>query len=170
MIALSRSIVVVVLAGFLGILGVTPATAATSRTGADVSVGLDAVGVRLLSGARYTISVTNTSQQAVSSATVVVQLDPRGPWVVDQQPPCPLNSTTDTLTCTFGPLAPGATSSRTTWVVFDLPRAPTDVHATATLVASTPADTNAANNSDSVTCHHVQDDMGFPPPLWYLVC
>nr|AXL05731.1 hypothetical protein [uncultured bacterium] len=169
MIALLRPILVVVLTGLLGILSVAPATAAP-RAGADLSVGLDAVGVRLLSGARYTISVTNRAQQAVSSATVVVQLDPRSPWVVDQQPPCPLDPATDTLTCTFGPLAAGATSSRTTWVVFDLPRASTEVHATATLVASTPPDTNAANNSDSVVCHHVMDDMGFPPPLWYLVC
>jgi hypothetical protein len=126
--------------------------------------------VRLLSGARYTISVTNSGQQAVSAATVVVQLDPRSSFVVDQPPPCPLNTTTDTLTCTFGPLAAGATSSKTTWVVYDLPRASTEVHATATLVVSTPTDTNAANNSDSVTCHHVEDSMGFPPSLWYLEC
>lgn len=170
MIALCRPILVVVLAGCLGILAATPVAGAAVRSGAELSVGLDAVGVRLLSGARYTISVTNRAQQAVSSATVVVRLDPRSPWVVDQQPPCPLDTTTDTLTCTFGPLAAGATSSRTTWVVFDLPRAPTEVHATATLVASTPPDTNAANDSDSAVCHHVQDDMGFPPPLWYLVC
>lgn len=165
-----RRILVVALAGCLGILTATPTAGAAVRSGADVSVGLAAVGVRLLSGARYTISVTNSAQQTVSSATVVVQLDPRSPWVVDQRPPCPLDPATDTLTCTFGPLAAGATSSKTTWVVFDLPRAPTEVHATATLVASTPTDTNAANNSASVACHHVQDDMGFPPPLWYLEC
>jgi hypothetical protein len=168
-IALLRPILVVALAGFLGILAPTPAVGA-DRSGVDLSVGLDAVGSLLLSGAHYTVSVTNKAQQAVSSATVVVQLDPRSPWVVDRPPPCPLDTVTDTLTCSFGPLAAGATSSRTMWVLFGLPQAPTEVHATAMLAASTPPDTNAANNSASVTCHHEQDNIGFPPHPWLLVC
>lgn len=170
MIALFRPVFVVALAGFLGILVASPSAAAPSRSGVDLSVGLAAVGSILLSGAHYTVSVTNHGQQATTSSTVVVQLDPRSPGVITQPPPCPLDTTTATLTCSFGPLAAGATSSRTVWVVFGLPRAPTEVEATATLAASTPPDTNPANDSASVTCHHEQDNLGFPPHPWRLVC
>lgn len=167
MIALFRSILVAALAG---VLASTPVAGAATRSGPDLSVGLDAVGSFLFSGAHYTISVTNSGHRAVRSATVVVQLDPRSPGVMDRPPPCPLDTTTATLTCSFGPLAAGATSSRTTWVVFGLPQSPTEVHATATLAASDPADTNPANNSASVVCHHDQDQVGFPPWPWLLVC
>lgn len=164
-----RRVLVVVLAGFLGVLAAAPAGAAT-RSGADVAVGLDARGSLLLSGAYYTVSVTNSGSQAVSSATVVVQLDPRSPWAPERPPACPIDTAADTLTCSFGPLAAGATSSKTTWVLFALPQGPAEVHATATLAASTPADTNAANNSAAAVCHHEQDQIGFPPWPWLLVC
>lgn len=169
MIALFRSAFVVAVVAFLGVLGAMP-SAGADRSGADLTVGLDATGALLLSGAHYTVSVTNNGPQALSSATVVVRLDPRSGFAVGQPPACPLDTTTDTLTCSFGPLAIGATSSLTTWVVFGLPQAPAEVDATATLVASTPADPNAANDSASVECHHEQDNLGFPPHPWRLVC
>jgi hypothetical protein len=106
----------------------------------------------------------------VGSATVVVQLDPRAFTAMGSVPHCPLDTTTDRLTCTFGPLAVGATSKLTTWVAFDLPDGPAEVSATATLTASSPADTNAANNSATVDCYHDQDVIGFPPHPWQLVC
>lgn len=166
---LFRPILVVVLAVLLGILVPTPAAGA-GRSGTDLAVGLDARGSLLLSGAYYTVSVTNNGPRALSSATVVVRLDPRSPWAPERPPACPIDTTTDTLTCSFGPLAAGATSSKTTWVLFSLPQGPTEVHATATLAASSPADTNAANNSDSAVCHHEQDQIGFPPHPWLLEC
>jgi hypothetical protein len=148
----------------------TPATAST-RSGTDLNVGLEADGLRLLfSGAFYHVSITNNGPQTLNSATVVVQLDPRTVTVMSRPPHCPLDTTTDRLTCTFGPLAVGATSTLTTWVMFDLPDGPAEVSATATLTASSPADTNAANNSATVDCYHDQDQIGFPPHPWQLVC
>jgi hypothetical protein len=168
-IALFRRAFVVTTIGVLGILAATPATA-DARSGTDLAVGLDAVGSLLLSGAHYTVSVTNNGPQALTSATVVVQLDPRGPFAVGRPPACPVNTATATMTCSFGPVATGATSSLTTWVLFNLPQAPTEVDATATLAASNPADTTPANNSASAECHHHQDQVGFPPWPYLLVC
>jgi hypothetical protein len=45
--------------GMLGVLATQPA-AATTTSGADLTVGLDAEGSLILSGAYYTVSVTNT--------------------------------------------------------------------------------------------------------------
>lgn len=67
-------------------------------------------------------------------------------------------------------MAVGATSTLTTWVAFDLPDGPAEVSATAALTAGSPADTNTANNSATVDRHHDQDQVGFPPHPWQLVC
>jgi hypothetical protein len=81
-----------------------------------------------------------------------------------------MNTTTDVLTCSFGPLSTGTTTSLTTWVVFSLPPAHTEVDATATRVSSSPADPDPTNDSASVTCRHLEDNTGFPPHPWRLHC
>jgi hypothetical protein len=68
-------------------------------------------------------------------------------------------------------LAPGATATRTTWVLFTLPQALiTTLDATAERTASTPADPNPANDSASVTCWTDRDPTVFPPFPYRVYC
>lgn len=173
MIALSRRILGIVMVGVLGILAPGSATASTSgnRSGTDIVVGLDAIGSVLLAGARYDVSITNNGPEALTSATVVVQLDSRsGPS--GTPPPCPLDTTTDTLTCTFGPLAVGATATVSNWVFFALPyQTHLTIYATATRTASTPTDPDPSNDSATVPCSYSEAPGGiWPPTMWRLYC
>jgi hypothetical protein len=81
-----------------------------------------------------------------------------------------MDSTTDTLTCSFGPLPAGATATLSTWVYFLLPPAHTEVDATATRTASTPADPGPSNDSATTHCSHGQSPGGYPPNQWRLYC
>jgi hypothetical protein len=164
---LLRRAFVIALAGTLGILA-TPPSAATA-SGTDLAVELDVVAGLLLPSAQYKVSVTNNGPQALTSATVIVHLDPRVSGTF-QPPPCPLDTATATLTCSFGPLATGATAAKTTWVVYNLPNASTSVNATATLTSSTPADPNPANNSAAEECWYTNHYPGFPPYPYRLFC
>lgn len=132
-----------VLASTAGIL----ATPSAPGSGTDLTVGLTADGSYLLPGARYEVSVTNNGPQPLTSATIVVDLDPRVSGAVNPPPTCSVDTGAATLTCSFGPLATGATAATTTWVMFVLPPAPTTVTATATRASSTPPDPNPANDS-----------------------
>jgi Domain of unknown function DUF11 len=161
-----------ILIGFLGVIlvvvlgafaGTAPAGVA-KQSGVDVAVGLDATGSLLISGARYTVSVTDNGPQALVAATVVVRLDPRvagNPGTAS----CPYDTANHTLTCSFGALAAGATATQATSVYFNFPATTVDFDATATLVSSTPADTDAANNSDSARCHYTWQP-GIPITTW----
>jgi hypothetical protein len=167
---MSRLAFVVALVGILGMGPVHTAAAGGNRTGADLAVGLDAVGAVILSGAIYEVSVTNLGPAALTSATVVVQLDPRATGTLSQTPACPMNTATDTLTCSFGPLAPGASASLSTWVVFVLPPAYTVLDATAARTASSPADPVPANDSAAVRCWNRLDVGSFPQVTYHVVC
>ncbi len=159
--------VFVVLVVLLGFLTVSPAAATPAD--ADLAVELDAVGHFVMPGAQYTISLTNNGPQALTSATVVIQLDPRAGGVFNP-PPCPYDEVADTLTCSFGAIAVGATAvMATSWVVYSLTTA-TQVDATATLATSTPSDPDPANDSASSTCDYRADPGGFPPVPYRMFC
>lgn len=164
-----RLVFVAALVGVLAVLPASPAVAG-GRAGADLAVELDAVGALLLNGATYEVKVTNLGPEPLSSATVVVRLDPRAAGVIGRPPACPMDLVADTLTCSSGPLAPGASATLATWVLITLPEAPAEVHATAGRVASTPADPDPANDSASATCWNRQDNHGFPPHPYRLNC
>jgi hypothetical protein len=173
MIGLFRRILGVMLVGVLGILVPGSAAASTSgnRSGTDIAVGLDAIGSVLLAGARYDVSITNNGPETVTSAIVVVQLDSRsGPG--GSVPPCPLDTTTDTLTCAFGPLAVGATATLSNWVYFGLPyQTHLTIYATATRTASTPTDPDPSNDAATVPCWYSEAPGSiWPPTQWRLYC
>ena len=145
----------------IGVLGAAPA-GAVQGSGADLAVAIRGQGSVLLPGARYTVSVTNHGPEALTGATVVVRLDPRVMEPATGQP-CPYDAESLTLTCTFGAVAVGATASMYSSVYYLLRGEPTEVLATATRVASTPADPEPANDSATRRCWY-SGYQGFPPP------
>ena len=124
----------------------------TAAPTADLSVDLDAWALPFLTGVRYDVSVTNHGPDAVTSATVVVQLEQQPGWGVS--PPCALPAGTKTITCTFGAVPVGGTVTVNPAVYYALNGVPprTTINATATRTASTPADPNAANDIDTRAC------------------
>jgi hypothetical protein len=164
--SLCRSVVAGVMAVGFVFSAVSPVSARTG--GADLAVELTAVPSYFFAEVRYTVAVTNTGPQPLTSATVTVAVDPRV-WPTTTTP-CVLNSTNATLTCSFAALAPGATAKASTVVAFNLPSAPTSVNATATRTASTPNDTNSSNDTDTANCRYESDQVGFPPWPYRLYC
>jgi hypothetical protein len=132
---------------------------------ADVSVDLTAVAGVIWPMVDYRVSVTNNGPQPLTSATVVVALDPRSGTTSS---PCAFANAT--LTCSFGALAPGATAALTNRVYFDIFYTEATLDATATRTASTPTDPNAGNDTDTARCHHERDEVGFPPWPHYMRC
>jgi len=130
-------------------LGGAPSAAAV-EPGADLAVGLDATASPILPMIHYDVVVTNRGPNTLSSATVMVQLDPR----VGAPPPgpCLFDRPTSTLTCSYAGLAAGATGSIRFTAYFSLGYVTTTIRAAATRTASTPADPNGANDSDTATC------------------
>lgn len=170
MTALFRRIFSVVLVGVLGIIAPAPAAAADGP-GADIAVGLDAFGSFLLAGARYDVAVTNNGPETLTAATVVVRIDPRALTGGGPRPPCPMDAIADTLTCSFGPVAAGATVTLSAWVYFSLPQERhVTVEATATRTASTPADPDPSNDSATTTCAYSQYPSGTQFNDWRLFC
>lgn len=157
-----RQIVVVVLVAFVGISTAGPANA-TSTSSADLAVELDSFGGLLEADIYYDVSVTNNGPQPVTSATVVVRLDPRARSILTSTTSCSLDTATDLATCAFGAVAVGATAKLNAWIYFDLPLAHTYVAATAALVSSAPADPNPANDSANLRCEYTNHYPGFPP-------
>lgn len=137
--------------------------AAPSR--ADLSVDLTAVTALLMPVVDYRVSVTNNGPQPLTSATVVVTLDPRSSITTA---PCVFADAT--LTCSFGPLAPGATATLTNRVYFDVLYTEATLDATATRTASTPTDPHAGNDTDTARCRHESEQIGFPPWPYYMRC
>ncbi|MEU4744591.1 hypothetical protein AB0G02_29600 [Actinosynnema sp. NPDC023658] len=132
---------------------------------ADLSVDLTAVTAMLLPVVDYRVSVTNHGPQPLTSATVVVTLDPRSATTTA---PCVFDNAT--LTCSFGPLAPGATATLTNRVHFDVLYTEATLDATATRTTSTPTDPNAGNDTDTARCRHESEQIGFPPWPYYMRC
>jgi hypothetical protein len=150
-------------------LVVSGATAASAQadSGADLTVGLGAFGIPLLVGASYNVSVTNNGPEPLTSATVVVRIDPRV-WTAGGTPPCPLDVAAATLTCTFGALSVGASTSLRSSVYFRVSDDRATLLATATRTASDPGDPNAGNDTASATCQYRRPPEGsnWPPPTW----
>lgn len=164
----SRMIVVVSAVLALVLTG-SPASAElpSSSSGADVAVDLGATAWFLLPVVDYTLRVANHGPQPLTSATVVVQFDPRLHAV--QSTPCSLDAATDRLTCAFGPLAAGASVTVAFWARYDLPRERLSLVTTATRTASTPADLVPTNDTDSIRCDW-RPDLGMAPPPYHLHC
>ncbi|WP_439679729.1 IPT/TIG domain-containing protein [Embleya sp. MST-111070] len=134
--------------------GGTSATVPADRytyiaSAADVSVALQANGVGGLFGAHidYTVTVTNRGPNTLASATVTAPL------------PSPMTATSPdcavanrTVTCTVGPLAKGAATTRHFTAPVALLNLGLGYEVTATRTASTPNDPNPGNNSSSASC------------------
>jgi hypothetical protein len=133
----------------VAIVTVFSAPAVSAKTAeADLAVHLGAFGLTLPM-VFYAVSVTNNGPDPITSATVVVHVDPRASFL---GAPCTLDKPSATLTCQFGSLGSGATATIRSPVHFNL-QASTLLNATATLATSTPADPNSANNSESHSCY-----------------
>lgn len=154
------------LAASTSILAFSPASANADPT-ADLAVTLDSIGSVLLAGARYTVTITNHGPDQLDSATVVVRLDPRFSATTAGEVPCPLDRNAATLTCTFGPLPAGGSASVNPFVYYSIKKDHAEVPATATRIASNPADPNSADDSDSTSCTYRRSEFGqtWPPAM-----
>lgn len=155
------------LAASTSILAFSPASANADPT-ADIAVTLDSIGSVLLAGARYTVTITNHGPDQLDSATVVVRLDPRFSATTAGEVPCPLDRNAATLTCTFGPLPAGGSASVNPFVYYGgFKKDRAVVSATATRIASNPADPNSANDSDPTACDYQRPLFGqtWPPAM-----
>lgn len=144
------------------------ASVLTAAPTADLAVDLSARGTYLLPGARYDVTVTNHGPEPLASATVVVALGYQ--TLSSATEPCVHDPDAYTITCTFGPLAAGATAtlSRTVYylgIPWESPSRPTPVDATATRTASIPADPNPANDADTKRCWY-WGPSGIPPSTY----
>lgn len=144
------------------LLGAPPAQQA-----ADLSVDLLARGTLLLPGARYDVVITNHGPDALESATVVVTLEHQ---VLGTAPTaCVVDTVARTMTCSFGPLPAGGTATASGYVNYLITGPPRQVTATANRTASTPADPNPGNDTDTKSCWY-SGPPGIPlppyPPLW----
>lgn len=135
---------------------------------ADLAVDLEARNTLLIPGARYEVSITNHGPDPVTSATVVVTLDPR--TMRNATAPCVLDADADTLTCTFGQVPAGSTATMTGLVYFIISGAPAPIDATATRTTSAPADPNAGNDTDTKRCWFQGSSVPPPPPSPPLRC
>jgi hypothetical protein len=158
---LARLVVGGVSAAVLLVSGAAPAGARV-LDGADLAVDLAATGTVLIPGARYDVTVTNNGPAALTSATVVVALDP-GTYSGSTSP-CVVNGAANTMTCSFGPLPAGGTATLGGWAYFSLPLSQTSVDATATRTASVPADPQPGNDTDTAHCTYTSEPGVFPPP------
>lgn len=119
---------------------------------ADLGVTLDAVAGGFLSPTiDYTLTVASNGPAASTGATVEVSLPSAVSSVANLPSGCTYASATDTVTCTYGSTGVGSPATRTFRASFGA-LAIGPLPATATRTVSTPADPNAANDTDSVTC------------------
>ncbi len=161
---LGRVALTAIIATGLTATPVTPATAQAAPT-ADIAVGLVPFGGLLLPSARYTVSVTNNGPDPVASAVVTVQLDSRA-FALGMGSPCPYNAAQDTVVCTFGPVAVGATATTMFWAYYNLQNGGRVV-ATASRTASTPEDPFPGNDSESADCQWSGGEIGGPPGMMF---
>jgi uncharacterized repeat protein (TIGR01451 family) len=130
-------------------VGSRPAGIAFAPPSADLGVSLTATAVPGLLGGRidYTLTLTDNGPSALESATVTAAL------------PSPMTATSGSctatrahVTCTAGPLAPGASTTR----AFSVPVGPLTLGlpytVTAKRLSSTPADPVPADDTASSTC------------------
>lgn len=154
----------------VGMVIFSPFTASAEvDSGSDLAVEISAIGVPVLPGAAYTVSITNNGPEPLTSATVVVQLD-RHVGLIGTNPPspCPLNAKAATLTCSFGVVPVGSTASLRNTVYYILREDRGTLVATATRTASVPADPSSGNDTDMATCWYWTPGIGnpWPPPVF----
>lgn len=119
---------------------------------ADLGVSLSATAGPPLHGkVNYDAAVTNNGPDPATSATLTTQL-PSQATGISAAGSCTYSSGTDQVSCPVGALANGATTHVTFTAQYGLLSIGA-LTATSTLSAVTPTDPNAANDSDSATCH-----------------
>jgi Domain of unknown function DUF11 len=154
----------------VGMVISSPFTASAQvDSGSDLAVEMSGIGVPVLPGATYTVSITNNGPEPLTSATVVVQLDRQVGLIGTNPPsPCPLDTKAATLTCSFGVLPVGSTASLRNTVYYRLRADRGTLVATATRTASAPADPDSGNDTDTVTCGYWTPGIGnpWPPPVY----
>ncbi|MFD8359761.1 hypothetical protein ACFV25_24875, partial [Streptomyces sp. NPDC059715] len=96
----------------------------------------------------YTLTARNTGPGALTSATLTATL-PAGASATNLAPGC--TSATNTVTCTYGPIAAGASASKTFRIPLSLLKIG-PVAVTGVRTASAPVDPNPANDSAAITC------------------
>lgn len=99
----------------------------------------------------YDVSVTNHGPDALTSATVTLQLDSRAHTIWTS--PCTFVVATDVVTCPFGAVAAGATATigfSAYYVMHGSSFATLDT--TATRTVSTPQDPVVSNDTDAARC------------------
>jgi YVTN family beta-propeller protein len=120
-----------------------------AATGADISVGVSAQFLNILSPAlQFTLTATNNGPDPVSSATLTASI-PAGVTATNLSSGCTQSGAS--IACTFGAIAIGASAQKS----FSLPTALLTigtVGVTATRTASTPSDPNPANDTGSDSC------------------
>ena len=118
---------------------------------ADLAVSLSAAAVLLQPRINYTVGVTNTGPDALSSATIVTAV-PSTTTSVTNLGPCSYNGTLKQVSCPVGALAASGNTSFTfraniSGLTIGLP-----LNAGAQRTASSPNDPNPANDFDSANC------------------
>ncbi|WP_407667390.1 DUF11 domain-containing protein [Myxococcus dinghuensis] len=116
---------------------------------ADLAVGLTAQAPLLGANVLYTLTVTNNGPHAASSATVTTTLPASATSITSTD--CTFDATAGEVTCPVGALANGSSSIKTFRANYGL-LALGQLNATATRVASSPADPNAQNDSATASC------------------
>ncbi|WNI16129.1 hypothetical protein [Actinacidiphila sp. ITFR-21] len=130
-----------------------PAAAHADTATADAAVTLTATPqfALLTPSILYTVTVTDNGPDALSGARVTTA-------VADVLTPASGGACTTnpgSAVCSFGPIAPGASQSRT----FTLPINPVTlaltIRATATITAASAADPDTTNNAETVDCTYL---------------
>ena len=144
------------------------ATLTAPLPAADLAVDLDATSFTvLLPGATVDLSITNHGPDPLTSATVVVHFGANAAPARTEQ--CTFDGDTENLTCTFGALPAGATATISATVYFLISGPPQRFTNTATRTASSPADPDGTDDTDSVDCSFL--GSSFPPsPVPTLYC
>ena len=128
-----------------------PYEVAIGSRSADLGVKLTANPAGLLvHEVTFTATVTNNGPGAATSATVKFSYA-KG-FVSPTAPGCTVDSAARTATCQLGAIANGASVSKSLKVTVGLLAISGSMPVTATRTASAPTDTNAGNDSGTVTC------------------
>jgi hypothetical protein len=136
----------------LGNNSAVTSTTVTAPQCTDLELSLAATaGPLLTSQITYGLSVHDNGPAAASTSSVQIALPSQVYSVTGLPAGCTYTSSTDTVTCTTGAIADGATANvsfKANLNLLSLGSLP----ATATLASSTPADSDAGNNTSSITC------------------
>lgn len=120
---------------------------------ADVAVGLEASAPPLLNGAvTYTQTTANKGPGTLRSATVTTQLPARVTRVTGLPETCSYDAARRRVECATGPLAVGEQSAVRFKARLGLLTVGSRLDATATRVASAPADPHPDNDRSTATC------------------